>query len=120
MWIRSGERRTFIGPVEWFGIGVIVFSIFLMGWLIFQDFKDPSRLFHTAGILQTANLQPSNQQTATNAQAAPTISYLHIKEWKVRLALDSNTTSLYYNIKPELPNVAYLSLQAVSKAGQSR
>ena len=40
--------------------------------------------------------------------------YLRIKEWGVRLSLTSDTASLYYYIKPSLPNVAYFSLKTIS------
>lgn len=50
--------------------------------------------------------------TTPPAQTAP--QYLGIKEWGVQIPLDNRTASLYYYIKPDLPNVAYLSLKTVS------
>ncbi len=46
--------------------------------------------------------------------AQTTSQYLDIKEWGVRLTLTSDTASLYYYIKPDLPDVAYLSLKTIS------
>jgi hypothetical protein len=56
----------------------------------------------------------TNQQTTTTTPPASTVGYLNIKEWGVRLALNSNTASLYYYINPNIPNVAYLSLKTIS------
>jgi hypothetical protein len=44
----------------------------------------------------------------------PATQYLDIKEWGVRLTLNSDTASIYYYIKPDLPDVAYLSLKSIS------
>src|SRR5205807_8052794 len=56
--------------------------------------------------------QPQNTTTAQPAQAVA--RYLTITEWGVRLTLDSKTETLYYQINPQLPDVAYLSLKTVS------
>jgi preprotein translocase subunit SecG len=59
-------------------------------------------------------LQSIDSAFATAARSVVPAQYLTIKEWGVRLTLDSTTASMYYFIKPDLPNVAYLSLKAVS------
>ncbi len=65
-----------------------------------------------------AILQPIDSAFATAAKgivaAQTTTQYLDIKEWGVHLTLNSTTASLYYYIKPDLPNVAYVSLKSIS------
>ena len=63
----------------------------------------------------TTDVTPQSTKTDTTQTAQGAQQYLVIKEWGVQLTLDSNTSSLYYYIKPELPDVAYLSpLKTVS------
>jgi hypothetical protein len=63
----------------------------------------------------TTTLQSVDSAFGTDAKhIVPTTQYLTIKEWGVHLTLDSTTASLYYYIKPDLPNVAYLSLKTIS------
>jgi type II secretory pathway pseudopilin PulG len=62
-------------------------------------------------------LQSIDSALATAAKGIVTASatkYLDIKEWGVHMTLDSTTASMYYYIKPNLPNVVYLSLKTVS------
>ena len=58
--------------------------------------------------------QSSNSQQAATTPPTPTVGYLDIKEWGVRLSLNSTTASLYYYINPQLPDIAYLSLKNIS------
>ena len=52
--------------------------------------------------------------TAAKGIVTATTPYLTITEWGVRLALTSSTSSLYYYINPQQPDVAFLSLKTVS------
>lgn len=75
------------------------------GWVVYQHNR-------TKVTDAAANgTPPSNQQTTT---PTPTTTYLDIKEWGVRLTLNSTTASLYYYIKPNLPDVAYFSLRTIA------
>lgn len=56
----------------------------------------------------------TKSSTGTQNSTATQQSYLIIKEWGVRLTLDSTTASTYYYISPNLPNVAYFSLKTIS------
>lgn len=77
-------------------------------------------LFGIIGLYSLTKNQPSrtlNAKTtaATSAVQTPAaITSLDIKEWHVHLKLDTDTADMYYYIHPDLPNVAYLSLQTVS------
>lgn len=92
---------------------VAIGSLAATGWTIYQHNRNQVAVTTAAISTQSRNQQTTEQPTA-NTKSAPTVTYLHIKEWKVQLALDSSTASLYYYIKPDLPNVAYLSLKTVS------
>ena len=62
-----------------------------------------------------ATLQAIDSAFATAVKGiVPASQTLEIKEWGVHMTLDSTTASLYYLIKPNLPNVAYLSLKTIS------
>lgn len=82
----------------------VLFALSAGGLMAYRHIKDTAKVASTT---QTS-------QKATNAIPKDTSSYLDIKEWGVRLKLDSATRSMYYYINPSLPNTAYVSLKAVS------
>lgn len=92
---------------------LVVAALAVTGLVVYQHHK-PSSTKSTAATSssQPATTQPKN--STTTQPAATTTQTLDIKEWGVHLTLDSTTASLYYYIKPSLPNVAYLSLKTVS------
>src|SRR5258708_2447699 len=86
---------------------VVVAAIAIIGaagWLVYQH----NRTKLTGA---TANGTPSTTQNSTTS---PTAATLDIKEWGVHIGLNSTTASLYYIIKPSLPDVAYFSIKTIA------
>ncbi len=92
---------------------LVVAALAVTGLVVYQHHK-PNSAKNSAATSQTQTPTQSQNTTTTQSAQATTTQYLDIKEWGVRLALDSNTASLYYYISPDLPNVAYLSLKSIS------
>lgn len=63
-------------------------------------------------------LKASQSTTVPSSDNSP-VAYLTIKEWGVRMKLSNETTSLYYAIKPDDPNVAYLGFRTIDKIAPS-
>ncbi len=101
---KSNVNQSGFSVIEVLLIILVVAVLSAVGFVVYQRQKN--------GTKSTAATNSSTGVTAQSAQA--TTQYLTIKEWRVRLKLSSNTASLYYYIKPELPNVAYLSLKTIS------
>jgi len=91
---------------------LVVAVLAATGLVVYQHHKSSSAKNSAATSPTQTTTQPQSTATAQTAQA--TAHYLDIKEWGVHMTLDSTTASMYYYIKPNLPNVAYLSLKTVS------
>lgn len=106
MHLRQPTKREQSGfsVIEVLLIVLVVAVLVVIGLMVYQRHK-PSVTKNSAAASQT--------QTAAKP-AQTTTQYLEIKEWGVRLKLNSDTASLYYYISPQLPDVAYLSLKTVS------
>src|SRR6266699_2108874 len=102
--MRRREHQSGFSIVEAVIVVIAIGVIGTVGWFIYQHNK-------TKPTDAASNGQPTQQTTTTTA---PTGAILDIKEWGVHMTLDSTTASLYYNIKTNLPNVAYLSLKTIS------
>lgn len=89
---------------------LVVAALAVTGLVVYQHHKPIGAKSSAA----TNSSQPTGQQQSTTGTQAQTTTYLNITEWGIRLALTSNTSSLYYYISPQNPNVAYLSLKTVS------
>jgi hypothetical protein len=74
---------------------------------------------------QTTNAAPNTSQInnggATTKPAAPTVTYLTVKEWGVKLPLDNTVKDAYYVIDPSswknpdgLPSTAFLGVKSLS------
>lgn len=93
---KSGHRQAGFSIVEGLLIVVTIGVLAGASWVVYQHNR-------TKVTDAAANgTPPISQQAITPAPAA---SYLDIKEWGVRLTLDGTTSSLYYYIKPSLPDV---------------
>lgn len=104
------NNQTGFGAVEILIAVLVVAIIGTTGWLLYRHHHKPVR-DSTPPTSQTGTKQP----VSNNTQPAQTATqYLDITEWGVRMTLDSDTSSLYYYIKPSNPNVAYLSLKSIS------
>jgi len=103
----KGNKQAGFSIIEAAIVVVIVGATAAAGAFVYQH--NQTKVTEAAAHLN----QPSNQQTTTNPPT-PTVGYLDIKEWSVRLTLNSSTASLYYYINPDLPDVAYLSLKSIS------
>ncbi len=91
---------------------LVVAVLAVTGLVVYQHHKSSSAKNSAATSPTQTTTQP--QSTATTQPAQATAHSLDIKEWGVHMTLDSTTASMYYYIKPNLPNVAYLSLRTVS------
>lgn len=83
---------------------VIIGIIGVTGWFVFQHNR-------TKLSGASSNGEPTKQTTTQTTQTGAT---LDITEWGVHMTLGSTTASMYYLIKPDDPNVAYVSLHTVS------
>lgn len=110
-WLRRRQIRlgTFKALVAIVAIG----SLAATGWTMHQRNANQVAIT-TAAITTQSEDRQTTEQLAANTKSAPTVTYLHIKEWKVKIPLRDTTSSLYYVIKPNLPDVAYVSLKAIS------
>ena len=94
-------------------VGIIGFTY----WSVIQAKNKASQSFDAASsttqnsISLGKKLSAQNSSSALNTLASP--HFLSIKEWGVRIKLDSNTRSLYYVIKPTNPDAAYFSLKLI-------
>src|SRR6266567_3555842 len=110
--MRRREHQSGFGTVKIVLIVFVIAALAVTGLVISQRHK-PNSANNSAATSQTqGTTQPQSTTTAQPAQA--TAHYLDIKEWGVHMTLDSTTASMYYYIKPDLPNIAYLSLRTVS------
>ncbi len=98
------RNQSGFSVIEVLLVVLVVAVLVVIGFMVYQRHK-PSFAKNSAA---TNHTQITTQPVQTTTQ------YLNIKEWGVRLRLDSDTTSLYYYIKLNLPNVAYLSLKTIS------
>lgn len=92
---------------------LVVAALAVTGLVVYQHHK-PSSAKTSAATNQTQTTTTQPKKTTTTQPTVTTAQALDIKEWGVHLTLDSTTASLYYYIKPSLPNVAYLSLKTIS------
>src|SRR6266567_3349983 len=96
------RNQSGFSVIEVLLVVLVVAALAATGFVVYQHQKNSNKRAAATNSYQTSSTtQPA--QTATQ--------YLTTKEWRVRLTLDSTTASLYYHIKPNLPNVAYFSLK---------
>ncbi len=89
---RQGRQAGF-SPVEVLIVIAAVAVIGAAGWFVYQHNR--TKATNAAGGTQTTN-QTSNQQTTSTTPPAPTVTYLTIKEWGVRLPLSDSIKDAYY------------------------
>src|SRR5689334_16624142 len=86
------------------------------GWFVFQQNR-------TQSISAASNPNPSNNQRFIATTPAPTVTYLTIKEWSVKLPLSDSIKDTYYTFEGSnqgtdgLPNTAWLGLTSLNSAG---
>lgn len=105
----QGARQTGFSAIAIVIAVVVVGVIAVSGLLVYQHHRRPGK--------QTANAnssQTTSQQKSPASAQQHTAATLDIKDWGVHLTLDNITASMYYYIKPDLPNVAYVSLGTIS------
>jgi uncharacterized protein YpmB len=111
--MRQRDRQAGFGTVGIVLVVLVVAVLAVTGLVIYQRNNKPVSTKKSAATSQTqTTIQPQSTTATQNQQAAT--RYLDIKEWGVRMALDSTTETLYYYIKPNLSNVVYLSLKTIS------
>lgn len=108
--MKRQNRQAGFSIIEAVIVVAAIAAIGTTGWFIYQHNKaKPTGA--------TAGNNTTQQTTDKNTNPQPTKTTgatLDIKEWGVHLALDNTTASLYYYIKPTLPNVAYFSLRNIA------
>jgi len=103
-----------------FLLPVLVVAVLAVGGLVVYQHHKPSSATNSAATSPTQTTSQS-QNTATT-QAAPTVAYLTIKEWGVKLPLSNSIKDAYYSIggnvgKDGLPNTAWLGLASLNSHG---
>ncbi len=97
-------KQSGFSAIEVLFVVLVVVALAVIGFVVYQRHKS----------ISTKSTATSNTTQTTTRPAQTATQYLTIKEWGVRLKLNSDTASLYYYIKPNLPDVTYLSLKTVS------
>lgn len=95
-------------------LAVLVVAVLAVAGIVVFQHQKPNSTKNSAATNQTQTKTTQPQNTTTTQPAQTTAQTLDIKEWGVHMTLDSSTASLYYYIRPDLPNVAYLSLKTIS------
>jgi pilin/secretion family protein with methylation motif len=82
-----------------FGIVEAVIAVLVMGvlagagWFVYQHNR--TKVTNAA-----VGSQPTSQQTTTTTPPAPTVTYLAIKEWGIKLPLPNSIQDAYYVVDP--------------------
>ncbi len=105
------RQQSGFSIIEVLLIVLVITALAAISFVVYQHHKLSNAAI---GSTQTTTKLKSTATTQPAQAAQAATQYLDIKEWGVRLKLDSTTASLYYYTKPNLPNVAYLSLKTIS------
>src|SRR5437868_5585973 len=83
---------------------VLVIAVMAVtGFVVYQRSKSNAKDHASINSSQSTG---TTQNTTTTKPTQMATQYLTVKEWGVRLTLDSTTASLYYYINPQNPDVA--------------
>src|SRR6266568_3175508 len=92
-----GRRRNQSGFSAFvFLLPVLVVAVLAVGGLVVYQHHKPSSATNSAATSPTQTTSQS-QNTATT-QAAPTVAYLTIKEWGIKVPLSNSIKDAYYSI----------------------
>jgi hypothetical protein len=105
------NNNGFSTPFLFIIAALIVIGIGTVGVMVYHSDRS---MIHPGdhAIIASQTTSHDTRQTVSQKQATAT-TYLNITQWGVRLTLNSTTSSLYYYINPQQPNVAYLSLSSI-------
>lgn len=113
---RQGDRHTGFSTIEAVAVVAVIAVIAAAGWFVYQHNR--TQLTNAAGGTTT-----TTQQTTTTTTPAPTIVYLTITEWGVKLPLSSMISDAYYVMNPTslkdpdgLPSQAWLGRKSFTSA----
>lgn len=110
---KNARTQSGLGAITLLVVLIIIFVGGVAGYLVFRkSAADKSSEVANPSSKTTKSSQLT--QASNSTEATPAKQYLVIKEWSVQLPISSGYASLYYYLKPELPDVAYLSLKTVS------
>lgn len=105
------------GLLAMLAVVLIVGVLGLSSWYVFQQNRPET----SNATEQDGNQTPNNNQPV-NGEADPTVAYLEVKEWGVRLALSENIKDAYYidavahTDSPDgLPGAVFLSLRFLTE-----
>jgi type II secretory pathway pseudopilin PulG len=102
------REQSGFSVIEVLLVVLVVVVLVGSGIVVYQRYKSTSAKTSAA----TNATQPQN--TTATQPAQTTTQYLNIKEWGVRLTLNSTTASMYYYMNPQVSDVAYVSLKTIS------
>jgi hypothetical protein len=94
---------------------LVVVGIGTVGAMVYHSHKsNPVVSTTVSSSTQPTKKSTTSTSTQTQKSATTTTAYLDITQWGVRMTLNSTTSSMDYYINPQQPDVAFLSLAAVS------
>src|SRR5260370_11166489 len=117
--MRQREHQSWFSAVRISLSVLVIAALAVTGLVLYQHYK-PSNASNSAA---TSTTQTTSQpQSTATTQAAPTVAYLTIKEWGVKLPLPNSIKDAYYSIggnvgKDGLPNTAWLGLTSLNSHG---
>src|SRR5258708_23143776 len=109
---RVANKRSGFSIVEGLIVVLVIGLLGLSSWMVYQRIKTSAT---------TTGASPNvNQQTTT--QPAPTVAYLTIKEWGIKLPLSASIKDAYYAVGGNkgtdgLPNTMWLGLTSLNSSG---
>lgn len=105
---RTENRNNGFSTVEALIIVAVIGITAAGGWLVYQHNR-------TKVTDAAAGNQTTNQQT--NTTPAPTVTYLDIKEWGVKLPLSGPIKDAYYVVATNSTDTIWIGLKSLDSAG---
>lgn len=113
---RARNKQRGFSIVEVVLIVAALIGLTAIGWAVYQHGKQSATTTNAEG-----NTTQSNQQTTTTP--APTVAYLTITEWGIKIPLSDSIKDAYYVVdttskdKGGLSNQIYLGLKSLDDSG---
>ena len=94
----SANRQTGFSVMEGVLVIVVIGLLSVTGWVVYQHNR--TKAANAAGGAQTT----SQQSNVTTTPPAPTVSYLTVKEWGIKLPLSDSIKDAYYTVPSGISN----------------